>query len=109
MDMVSTWWFMTPLKKSGVEPSQYEAGLTARWLVKTMGVEEGLLINGLLEVFTIASALTLSVFTTTYLSHVDIVLSALFWNSIALTYFALIVRNNYAFGRVTRRNLLIKA
>lgn len=109
MDMLSTWWFMAPLKKYGIEPSQYEAGLTARWLVRTMGVEEGLFVNGLLEVFTIASVLTLTVFTTTFLSHVDLVLSTLFWNSIALTYFTLIVRNNYEFGRETRRNLLVRA
>jgi hypothetical protein len=109
MDMISTWWFMVPLIKSGIEPSKYEAGLTAKWLVRTMGVQEGLLINGFLEVFTIASLLTLTVFTTTFITHVDIVLSALFWNSIALTYFTLVVRNNYAFGKQTRKSLLVRA
>ncbi len=104
--MLSTWWFMSPLQKIGVDPCQYEAGVTARFFVRNFGVRIGLVLNGLIELFAVAAILTAAVLSSAYFLKVDVALSALFWNSIALTYFALIIRSNYEFGKKSREMLV---
>ncbi|MHB8566081.1 MAG: hypothetical protein ACYC7D_10625 [Nitrososphaerales archaeon] len=107
-DMVSTWWFMSPLKKLGMEPSRFESGLTARWLVRSLGIRAGLIANGLVELFSMVALLSAVVFASPYfLKGIDPLLSTLFWNSLALTYFALIVHNNYEFGKRSRMSFKV--
>ena len=98
---------MSPLQKIGLNPSDYEAGPTARWLVNSLGLRRGLITNGLLELFSIAAILSAAILSSVYFFKVEIFLAILFWNALVFAYFSFIIRNNYEFGKRSRKTSVI--
>lgn len=104
LDMVTTWWFMSPLKALGVDPKSQEQGITTRYLVTKLGIRAGLVTNGIIEALVINTLVSFAiVIFRLVFGGLTLIFPVLFIDSLLASRFILIAKRNYRAGKENRR------